>query len=170
VNRSGTGWAAAALDDIPPDWRIPLADKRLSPDEAYERAVARDPEAGERWTELERRHPGIWARFHDHGIRRFFGIRAFGIAAYTSQAGDPAMVPHSEEAYGQEELYVVLRGRIRFSCDGEEFVLEPGAAAFVQPQVYREALALETPTTLLVVGGVAGHAYEPPPFRLDHGA
>ncbi|HYY31967.1 MAG TPA: hypothetical protein VE693_00065 [Gaiellaceae bacterium] len=161
-------WTTARLDEIPPDWQNPLDDERLSADEAYERVVARDPAAGERWSELERRHPGIWERFHDHGVRRFFGIRAFGVAAYTSQAGDPAIVPHSEEAYGQEELYILLRGRARFLCDGEEFKLEPGGLVFVQPDVYRAAFALETPTTLLVVGGVRGRAYEPPPFQLDY--
>jgi mannose-6-phosphate isomerase-like protein (cupin superfamily) len=168
--KKGSAWSAGALDEIPPDWQIPLAGERLSPDEAYERAVAHDPAAGERWTELERQYPGVWARFRDHGVRRFFGIRAFGVAAYTSQAGDPAMVPHSEEAYGQEELYALLRGRARFVCNGEEFELEPGGLVFVQPEVHREAVALETPTTLLVVGGVPGRPYEPPPFRLDYRA
>jgi hypothetical protein len=170
TKKTGSGWAAASIDDIPPDWQNPLEGERLSADEAYERVVARDPSAGERWDEFERRHPGIWERFHDHGVRRFFGIGAFGIAAYTSQAGDPAIVPHSEAMYGydQEELYVVLRGRARFVCDGEEFELEPGGLVFVRPEVYREAFALETPTTFLVVGGVRGRPYEPPPFQLDY--
>jgi mannose-6-phosphate isomerase-like protein (cupin superfamily) len=158
------------LDEIPPDWQIPLEGRRLTADEAYERSVARDPAAGRRWSELESRHPGIWERFHDHGIRRFFGIEAFGIAAYTSEAGGPAIVPHSESAYRQEELYVVVRGRARFACDGEEFELGLGGLVFVSPDVFREATALETPTTVLVIGGVPGRAYAPPPFRLDHRA
>jgi mannose-6-phosphate isomerase-like protein (cupin superfamily) len=165
---AGRGWRVALLDEIPPDWQIPLEGKRLTADEAYERAVARDPAAGKRWIELENRHPGIWDRFRDHGIRRFFGIEAFGIAAYTSEAGDPAIVPHREEVYGQEELYVVLRGRARFACDDEEFELGLGGLVFVSPEVFREAAALETPTTVLVIGGVPGRAYTPPPFRLDH--
>jgi AraC-like ligand binding domain len=165
---SRTAWRAASLDEIPPNWQIPIDGVALSADEAYERAVAHDPAAGERWTELERRHPGIWDRFRDHGIRRFFGIEAFGVAAYSSEAGDPAIVPHSEEAYGQEELYVVVRGRVRFVCDGEEFELHPGGLVFVTPDVYREAFALATPTTVLVVGGVPGRPYVPPPFQLDY--
>jgi mannose-6-phosphate isomerase-like protein (cupin superfamily) len=161
-------WGAASLDEIPPDWEIPLHGKALQEDEAYEQVVARDPAAGKRWTELEQAYPGIWDRFRDHGIRRFFGIKSFGIAAYTSKAGDAAIVPHSEEAYGQEELYIVVRGRARFTCDCEGIELERGGLLFVRPAVYREALALATPTTVLVVGGVPGSAYEPPPFRIDH--
>jgi hypothetical protein len=143
----------------------------LSEEEAYERVVAVDPAAGERWEEFERRHPGIWERFGDHGIRRFFGIRAFGIAAFTSRAGDPAIVPHSEAMYGynQEELYIVLRGRVLFRCDGQELdELPVGGLLYVTPAVFREAVALETPTTILVVGGIPGAAYEPPPFQLDY--
>jgi mannose-6-phosphate isomerase-like protein (cupin superfamily) len=129
--KSEKGWKAASLDEIPPDWENPINGTVLSEDEAFEQVAARDPSAVERWTEFERRHPGIWERFHDHGIRRFFGIGAFGVAAFTSNAGDPAIVPHSEAMYGydQEELYVVLRGRARFDCDGEEFELGQGVSS-----------------------------------------
>ena len=45
--------------------------------------------------------------------------------------------------------------------------MAPGQLLFVKPQVVREGVALETPTTMLVIGGVPGRAYEPPPFALD---
>jgi mannose-6-phosphate isomerase-like protein (cupin superfamily) len=169
MTMSGRGWKAASIDDIPPDWDNPVEGRALSEEEAYERVVARDPSAAERWDEFEQRYPGIWERFNDHGVRRFFGIGAFGAAAFTSSAGDPAIVPHSEAMYGydQEELYVVLRGRARFVCEGQEVELGRGGLVFVRPDVYREALALETPTTILVMGGIPGRAYEPPPFQLD---
>jgi mannose-6-phosphate isomerase-like protein (cupin superfamily) len=169
MTRSGRGWKAASIDDVPTDWENPVEGRVLSEEEAYERVVSRDPSAGERWAEFERRYPGIWERSRDHGVRRFFGVGAFGVAAFTSSMGDPAIVPHSEAMYGydQEELYVVLRGRARFVCDGEEVELGPGGLLFVRPDVYREALALETPTTNLVIGGIPGRAYEPPPFQLD---
>jgi mannose-6-phosphate isomerase-like protein (cupin superfamily) len=70
--------------------------------------------------------------------------------------------------YDQEELYILLRGRARFVCDGEEFELAAGGLVFVSPDVYREAFALETPTTVLVIGGVPGRPYAPPPFQLDY--
>jgi mannose-6-phosphate isomerase-like protein (cupin superfamily) len=169
LERTGNGWKAAALDAIPPDWEQPVGSARLTEEEAYELVVARDPGAGERWREFEQAWPDIWERFRDHGIRRYFGLRAFGVAAFTSQAGDPAIVPHSEAMYGydQEELYVVLRGRARFRLGDDTFEVDQGGMVFVRPEIYREAFALATPTTLLVIGGVPGHAYDPPPFQLD---
>jgi mannose-6-phosphate isomerase-like protein (cupin superfamily) len=170
TRRAGSGWRAATIDEIPPDWENPLEGSVLSEEEAYERVAARDPGAADRWAQFETRHPDIWERFRDHGVRRFFGVAAFGVAAFSSRAGDPAIVPHSEAMYGydQEELYLLLRGRARFVCDGEEFDLASGGLVFVSPDVYREAFALETPTTVLVIGGVPGRPYTPPPFQLDY--
>jgi hypothetical protein len=53
------------------------------------------------------------------------------------------------------------------TCDGEDIALQAGDLLFVEPQVFREGVALETPTTVLVIGGKPGNAYEPPPFALD---
>ena len=104
-----------------------------------------------------------------HSIRQHFGIRAFGVAAWTAPAGQCLVPPHSETAadYHHEELYVLLSGSARITCDGEEVTMAPGQLLFVEPQVVREGVALETPTTMLVIGGVPGRAYEPPPFALD---
>jgi len=52
-------------------------------------------------------------------------------------------------------------------CDGEEITMTPGQLLFVEPRVLREGVPLETPTTMLVVGGLPGMAYAPPPFALD---
>ena len=137
--------------------------------EALAEIEREDPRAIERWDAFEERFPGIWERLKAHDVRTFLGIRAFGVAAFTAAAGDPLIVPHSEtaEGYGQEELYTVLVGLARFVCDGEEVELEPGSVLFVPPDVHREGHALASPTTVLVVGGVPGQAYEPPPFHLD---
>ncbi len=52
-------------------------------------------------------------------------------------------------------------------CDGEPIAMSAGQLLFVAPQVVREGVALETPTTMLVVSGIPGRAYEAPPFALD---
>jgi mannose-6-phosphate isomerase-like protein (cupin superfamily) len=58
-------------------------------------------------------------------IRRRFGIRAFGVNAYTAEKpGDWVVEEHTETQYQHEELYVVVRGRARFTLDGEEEALE----------------------------------------------
>jgi mannose-6-phosphate isomerase-like protein (cupin superfamily) len=57
---------------------------------------------------------------------------------------------------GQEEVYVVVRGRAAFVCDEEPVELGEGELLFVEPHVAREARALESPTTVLAIGGMPG--------------
>lgn len=56
----------------------------------------------------------------------------------------------------QEEIYVILRGRARFVCDGDEVEVGSGEVLYVPAEVEREARALETPTVVFMVGGVPG--------------
>ena len=156
----GARWTVARLADVPDGWRLPDGTP-VDEDEALT-AIAR-------WEAFEERFPGIWDRLQVHDVRAFLGIRAFGVAAFTAAAGDPLIVPHSEtaEGYDQEELYAVVQGRARFVCDGEAVELDPGTLLYVSPEAHREGYALASPTTVLVVGGIPGQAYEPPPFHLD---
>lgn len=116
--------------------------------------------------------PGFWDEWTDdsgyaarwRSVRHRFGIRGFGANAVEGAAGEPLVVPHDETGFGgQEELYLVLRGRARFVCDGEELELGAGELLHVLPEARREATALETPTVLFMVGGVPGGAYTPWP-------
>ena len=57
-------------------------------------------------------------------IRRTLGIEAFGINAYTANAGELVVEEHDETGAGaghHEELYVVVTGRATFSVDGKSF-------------------------------------------------
>jgi hypothetical protein len=63
-------------------------------------------------------------------------------------------------------VYVVLEGRVRFHCDGEEVEAGAGSVLHLAPEVVRGAVALETPTALLLLGGKRG-AYEPPIWASD---
>ena len=95
-------------------------------------------------------------------VRHHFGIEAFGVNACEAGAGEELVVPHDEVSFGgQEELYAVVRGRARFVCDGDEVELGVGELLYVPPQVQRAGTALETPTTVLMIGGVAGKPFEP---------
>ena len=105
---------------------------------------------------------GTW-----HAIRNAFGISAFGVAATTAAAGESLIWPHTEAHYGHEELYVMLEGRARFLFDDDsEIEVAKHELLFVKPKVGRGALALETPTTLLIVGGKPG-TYKPPVWAPD---
>ena len=102
-----------------------------------------------------------------HPIRQQFGIRAFGVNAFTASVGQQLIVPLDERWYGHEELYVVLEGWVHACCDGSEFNVERGAVLFVRPQVHRALTALETPTVVLAVGAEAGKPYAPPSWAVD---
>ena len=92
-----------------------------------------------------------------HPVRRRLGTRAFGVNAYSANAGALLIEPHDETgpgAGGHEELYVVIAGRARFTVSGEEVDAPAGTFVFVADRTAkREAVALEDGTTALVVGG-----------------
>jgi tetratricopeptide (TPR) repeat protein len=96
-------------------------------------------------------------------IRRRFGIRAFGINAYTAAAaGEHVVEEHTEERLGHEEVYVVVRGRARFMLGEEEIDAPAGTLVYLrEPSVRRGAIAEEPETTVLAIGGKPGEAFEP---------
>lgn len=96
-------------------------------------------------------------------IRRRFGILAFGTNAYTAdKPGDWVVEEHTEETLGHEELYIVVRGRARFTLDGEEIDAPAGTLVFLpDPSVKRMAVEEEDGTVVLAVGAKPGEAFTP---------
>ena len=94
-------------------------------------------------------------------VRRHFDIRAFGVNAYSAlAAGGQLVEEHAETQLGHEEIYLVLRGRARFTVDGNEHELAAGQLVFVRdPQLRRGAVALEDDTVVLALGGKPGEAH-----------
>src|SRR5207342_3627680 len=84
-------------------------------------------------------------------LRKYFGITAFGINAYTAtEAGQDVVEEHNEERLGHEELYVVVYGRPTLALDGNEFDVPAGSAVFRRhPAITRFARAEEPGTTVL---------------------
>lgn len=100
-------------------------------------------------------------------IRSHFGIRAFGMNAYTADVGDEIVEEHTESTYGHEEMYVVVRGRATFTLDGEEVDAPAGTIVHLpDPTVKRAAVASEPGTTVLAVGAKPGEAFRPSPWEL----
>jgi tetratricopeptide (TPR) repeat protein len=99
-------------------------------------------------------------------VRRTLGIEAFGINAYTANAGELVVEEHDELGGGaghHEELYVVVTGRATFTVDGESFDAPVGTLVFLDdPKERRAARAEENGTTVLAVGGARGE-----PFRIS---
>ena len=99
-------------------------------------------------------------------VRRRFDITSFGIQAYRAPSGVDIIREHDETLLGeagQEELYVVLHGAATFEIDGESLEAPAGSMVHVQPTARRKATAKDEGTTILVVGGTPGKAYEPTP-------
>jgi mannose-6-phosphate isomerase-like protein (cupin superfamily) len=99
--------------------------------------------------------PATWK-----SVRHHFGISAFGINAVTKDAGNVLIPEHDEGSSGQEEIYFVHTGEVRATLDGEAVTVQAGGMISVGPAVRRKVEATASPTTLLVVGGTPGKAYE----------
>ena len=102
-------------------------------------------------------------------VRRTLGIQAFGINAYTANAGELVVEEHDETGHGaghHEELYVVVSGHAIFTVDGQELDAPPGTLVFLdEPTEKRGALATEDGTTVLAIGGARGEAFKISPWE-----
>ena len=94
-------------------------------------------------------------------VRRHFGIKAFGVNAYTPGKTGQVVEEHTESQLGHEEIYLVLRGRVKFTIDGNEHELGQGQLVFVRdPSLKRAGVALTDDAAVLAVGGKPGEAFE----------
>jgi AraC-like ligand binding domain len=102
-------------------------------------------------------------------VRRELGITAFGINAFTANAGEQLIEEHDETGSGagrHEELYVVIAGHARFTIDGREHDAPAGTLVFLpDPESRRLAIALAEGTTAIAVGGTPGRPYEVSPWE-----
>ena len=102
-------------------------------------------------------------------LRRTLGIEAFGINAYTANAGELVVEEHDETGAGaghHEELYVVVTGHATFTVDGEEVDAPVGTCVFLdKPEERRGARAVEDGTTVLAIGGVRGEPFTISPWE-----
>jgi tetratricopeptide (TPR) repeat protein len=99
-------------------------------------------------------------------VRRRFDITSFGTNAYRAPSGVDVIREHDETLLGdagQEELYIVLNGAATFEIDGEAVEAPAGSLVLVRPTAKRKATAKDDGTTILVVGGTPGEAYDPTP-------
>ena len=94
-------------------------------------------------------------------LRRRVGFRPFGLNCWEANAvGGHIIEPHSEKG-GDEELYVVLRGRATFTVAGETIEAPMGTLVHVPPGTAREAVAAEEGTIVLAAGAKPGEAFSP---------
>jgi tetratricopeptide (TPR) repeat protein len=99
-----------------------------------------------------------------HPVRHTFGVRGFGVNAYSAGAGEDVVEDHTEAddaGRGHQEMYVVLSGHARFEVDGETVDAPAGTFVFLpEPTSRRHAVAQADGTTVLALGGEPGVPYE----------
>jgi hypothetical protein len=93
-------------------------------------------------------------------LRRLLDVRAFGINCWTAAVREQVIERHSEPD-GDEEVYVVVRGCVRFTVAGETFVAGPATVVHVRPNTLRAAVAVEPETLVLAIGARPGEVFEP---------
>jgi tetratricopeptide (TPR) repeat protein len=91
-------------------------------------------------------------------VRHTLGFRPAGVNAWIADTGGQLIPPHEEDS-GNEELYVVVRGRATFTVGEEEADAPAGTLVFVTAGVYRTAVAAEDGTIVFVAGGSVGEAF-----------
>jgi len=105
--------------------------------------------------------------FDWYPIQHYLWINAFGVNVYGGDAGTAFVHEHSEtdeanEPTGaQEELYVVLKGAVRWTLAGSE--VEAAAISFVavpDPTVARTSVAVEDGTLMLAIGAPVSSGFE----------
>jgi tetratricopeptide (TPR) repeat protein len=103
-------------------------------------------------------------------VRMTFGINAFGVNANRATATDQEIISEHDEmgprSGRHEEVYFVAAGHAVFTVEGDEVDAPAGTFVFVRdPAAKRKAVAREEGTTIVVAGGVPGHAFEPAPWE-----
>ena len=99
-------------------------------------------------------------------VRRRLDIRAFGTNAFRAAREGDAVIEDHVESPGQEELYVVLSGRMKLMVGEEEIDVPAGTAVFVpRPDVRRRGVAVEDGTIVLAVGGWPDRPYHSLPWE-----
>ena len=93
-----------------------------------------------------------------HPLQHYFGLNTFGANLFIARdPGDELIAEHDESESAQQELYLVLRGAVRFTFDGETRDAPAiSVAAVPDNSVRRAAVALEPGATMLALGAPPG--------------
>jgi hypothetical protein len=98
--------------------------------------------------------------FDWYPLQHHFGLSAFGVNAFGGGSGTAFVHEHDERESGQEELYVVVKGAARFTLNGETFDARAvSVVAIPDPDVTRQAVAVEDGTIILAIGAPASSGF-----------
>ncbi len=94
--------------------------------------------------------------------RAELGVESFGMQIIDMPPNYENYPEHDHEQDGQEEVYVTLRGSGEIEIAGERFPLDSDHVAKIGPGISRKVWPGDDGIRILVLGGVAGEAYEAP--------
>ncbi len=92
--------------------------------------------------------------------RAGLGVTSFGMQLMRFPPNADRYPEHDHSESGQEEVYIVLEGRVSLRAGDEEHDLEPGVFARVGPNEKRMLTTGDEGAVMLALGGVPGKAYE----------
>jgi mannose-6-phosphate isomerase-like protein (cupin superfamily) len=113
--------------------------------------------AVKRIDEMEAIYQGAFKR-----VRAELGVESFGIQIIDMPANFENYPEHDHANDGQEEVYLVMRGGGEIEIEGERFPLDGDNIARVGPGTKRKVWAGPDGIRVVVLGGVAGEAYQAP--------
>jgi hypothetical protein len=106
--------------------------------------------------------------FDWYPLQHHFGFGAFGVNAFGGDAGITLVDEHDELKSGHEELYLVVRGSVRFTLAGETFAAPAVTVVAVpDPAVTRSAVAAEEGTLVVAIGAPPGSGFATT-WRAEH--
>jgi mannose-6-phosphate isomerase-like protein (cupin superfamily) len=94
--------------------------------------------------------------------RAELGISSFGIQVMDLPPNLDQFPEHDHADDGQEEVYVVMRGKAEVEIDGERIPIDPDTIIRVSSGTKRKIYTGDEPVRILAIGGIPGKPYEPP--------
>lgn len=95
--------------------------------------------------------------------RAELGVSSFGMQVIEMPAETDRYPEHTHAEDGQEEVYVALSGSGEIEIEGERHPIDPETMVRVAPGTARKVWSPSGPLRLLIVSGVPGATYTPPP-------
>src|SRR5215471_6964604 len=96
--------------------------------------------------------------------RAELGLSSFGVQIIRLPPESTDYPEHDHAEDGQEELYTAIKGAGYIDIEGERVELTPDVLVRIAPGTKRKAFAGPEGLWMLIVGGVAGEAYQIKPF------
>ena len=94
--------------------------------------------------------------------RAELGVSSFGMQVMDLPPNLEQFPEHDHADDGQEEVYVVMRGKAEIDIEGERVQMDPDTIVRVSSGTKRKIYTGDEPVRILALGGIPGKPYEAP--------